>query len=799
MALEIPKIPPPPAVPSAPPASSSQKSFLGSKVIVFFLGLVAVIGTHFYDISTAKSLATNALIAVSLDGATDEATIKKQGGSYLVTSGKEDATVRLFGSSIIRLAPETTLRITPTKSAADLALTSGRLWITTVDSADILKLSTGELHVTIEPGVYDIGYSEGKLVAQAYRHDLFVELLGRTLIIPEGRMMSLSEKKIIQLGSDLAKLHYSKLLKEFPFFALEEGDTWAAQNKEKDAELSREHDKMLRQNVRSRGARVALDGESLVTSISQGVQTTIAALTVNPEKRDERRIEALLDYYDTALYALLIGEERQAQNLLDRLSFDSTRIVNSDAGRELLYERLREIGSPLPTDAFFPARKALDALLDSTTLQNLRHGFNTVRDLAATGSDPETVQRTLALLRSFAATASQHVGEVPQTSGKELFFFGLVMNDFMTSHPYTLREEFIKLQDSIESRYLETITQKEEGLDERQFYMTQKLALVRQIRALMEKDKLPFQDARRAILALVLRIDALRPSFAETAFITYVDAQLTDLAPFVGFLRSTMAEQAHGNFAANFKDYQEQIDEAHSIASLLDTASGGTEISPFKREELAGIVSSDLDADFGNIQIALPESDVSSFVRITSAELEGKKLTALYDTDRKIFTEIIFDGQSVPNPVRVANLKKFLLIKMGKLTLQQGETIETLVEATSQESKIEKVAKSSLQEELTRLKISVDDEYIGLENFADGLIHVRLARLGMEPDVRVFSFDISSKLVDVTNLKIQTVKGEISVNDSFLLKELPSRVEQIYQRALFEKQREVELSKEPVK
>ncbi|MEK9132772.1 MAG: hypothetical protein AAB606_03650, partial [Patescibacteria group bacterium] len=127
--------------------------------------------------------------------------------------------------------------------------------------------------------------------------------------------------------------------------------------------------------------------------------------------------------------------------------------------------------------------------------------------------------------------------------------------------------------------------------------------------------------------------------------------------------------------------------------------------------------------------------------------------------------------------------------------LPQGASAESLMEMPSPQSVLEKVSKSTLLEELQKIDVSVEDKYIGLENIDDGVIHVRLALLGKGTDAIFFSFDVSQKISLVTNLKVNTVSGEVPVNDEFALRDLPIKVQQIFKQAMFEKQKEDEMKK----
>ena len=110
------------------------------------------------------------------------------------------------------------------------------------------------------------------------------------------------------------------------------------------------------------------------------------------------------------------------------------------------------------------------------------------------------------------------------------------------------------------------------------------------------------------------------------------------------------------------------------------------------------------------------------------------------------------------------------------------------------ETSAQKTAALTLQKVLEKFGISVQDQYIGMEDFKDGTLHVRLAHLEVEEEKIAFSFD-ADKDNRISSLKVQTISGVIPVNESFELRELPVKVSQIFKRAQFEKQKEDQFKK----
>ncbi|GEM_PF-5587968 len=774
------------------------------RIFLSAISLLFVFGTFLLDekVTTARDDSEVSLISVVEKGA--DAVMETSGdGSYRFESGQtQPMTIVLSENAVLRFAPKTSATLTLGKAGfvereATFTFNNGRIWINSIASSLLLEVKTSGVQFKMTPGIFDLKYSDRLVDATAYRHSVTAEFLGNQLVLPEGRNMTLDEAKIQNSASTIAKLRYSKLLKEFPYFSPEKPDDWVLQNQSQDEAFFAAYEQKRNRALRDEGPHFGSDENSLFSRLSEFLKQSSITLTFDPQKKEKREMALVFSYFDGAVYHTLVGNNPQSNTLLLSFQKHAQPLRENPQFQVELQNRIDAFAFSRPDDHFFEAKTTLRDLSVSSPLNRFRLAFLDVSDAQALGSDTETRARVFQLLRIFGTLLDGSLKRVNSPeSADELFVQYISYQDFLRQHPELLREEFMKISELYERAHLNLLGTKEAADDERQYFISEKLKSIAMIRGFMEKEVLPFQEGRRSILSLANQIESLKPAFSDTAVASYFDNQLTTLQPFLAFLRSSRAESLHGSFEKDFTEFSANLDDLRKVTQLLGAATGGTQISAFRREELAGMVADDFSGiNISNIKIILPEGEDDPRVKIVSAEFEGKTFSATYDTARKVMSELVFDSEKVPNAVRLENLSKFFLFKMGKFVLPTGATPDSLTEAPSQESLLEKVSKATLLEQLKKLNISVEEKYLGLENLKDGVVHVRLALMGEGVDAKVFSFDVSENASVASNLKVQTVSGEIPVNDTFGLRELPTKVEQIYQRAVFEKQKEEELKK----
>lgn len=772
------------------------------KIAVPLMGLAIVAGTLFLD-DYLQAKTTKKIPEVTMQGL--GGLLQRQDEHSYMASARADNPVTLMFSqnAIIRLAPGTNFQFTILQKEdftrrLEGNLEKGRLWINTLNSIMETEIKMGSLSVLALPGIFDIQEETDVSLLTSHRRNLEIDFLKNRLLLPEHRSISIEHKKLIREAETIGKLRYAKLIKEFPYFEKANPDPWTLENFRNDERFLEKYQKSITDKIKEKGTKIPQQKASLLFQFHEFIPHLQAALTFDPERKGKIMSERIFDYFDASVYSTMIGQDTLALEWLEHFKNLSRDLSQPNRAFDVgIREKQEYLAFTQPRDPLAKAKGMLRERAQTPALQKIHEAFDDVLDLSNSGNGKETQEKLMSELRRYRTIVQENLPKSQrEASGQKILFENLRLYDFLSRHPKLLREEFFKITESFEHRYLEFVASREEADDERQFFILEKLKHIKTIQNLLETGDIAFQEGRRSILLLNQQIEALKPTFADSAVISYMEDQLRELAPFLAFLRSPGGENLRGSFSENFSEFQSNLEELKKVNELLSKARGGTNISPIRREELAATVSKDFhELGMTEIKIVLPEVEDDPTVHIVSAQMEGVTLSGIYDTARKIFSEIVIDEESIENAIRLENFKKFFLIKTGKLVIESGLTPESLAEPVSKTSLLEKVAKTKFLEELKKLNIQVEEKYLGFEDFSDGIIHVALAKLGDGADAKVFSFHLFPKGNTVNNLRVQTVSGEIPVNDTLSLRELPIKVEQIFKRAIFEKQKEEELKK----
>lgn len=767
------------------------------KIAFAVMSVVLAAATLFADQHITRARSEDAAFAVRLADHGEDARFVHQNNVYSLHAGANARLTAAVGESfVLRLEPGAEATVTLPEDFSEgvvrISLGIGRVWINSLHSTFTTVLSTAATTVTADPGIFDISYRSAQLTVTAYRHSAQVGFLGNGLVVPENRSLTVEEKKLNANRVTIAKLRYSKLYKEFPYTAEPAPDTWVTKNKADDAVFADAYIKKIKSAIRDGGPKISVQQSGALFQIARGAKTLTRALTIDSERKNDTDMRTALTYFDAALYASLIGKSEVSTRWLKEFSSLAASIPPREIWSRELAVRVQQTSFALPGEEFFEAHDAVRALLLRTPGERIHAKFNDVLDVAASGNYTETHAKVVTALRKFNAVAKDNLAKMRgEGAATEVFFEGVLVGDFLDRTSRVLREEFLKITEMFESTHLRLLGSGELSDDQKQFFMGEKIKRSKVLRALMEKGEVTFEEGRPAILLLANQIDALRPS-TDTAVLSYFDSQLKEQSQFIAFLRSADADNVHGSFQESFSQFKENIADFKKINDLLTTSSGGMQISSFRREELAKILNDDLaTTGLTKIKLALPDDESTDMVILQSADFQGTSVSAVYDTTRKIFSTIIFGKEQIANSIRLENLQKFFLLKLDKFSLPQGVSAESLVEKPGEGSApsiLQKVVRDSLLAQLTSLKITVEDKNIGFEDFDKGIIHLRLGDAGEEGDPRIFSCNVDQKITTITNLKVQTVMGEVAVNDTFDIKELPTRVKQLYQRAFFDQQ-----------
>ncbi|KKU79541.1 MAG: hypothetical protein UY05_C0027G0003 [Candidatus Peregrinibacteria bacterium GW2011_GWA2_47_7] len=623
------------------------------KIILAVLSIVLVTATLFADQRLTRADNEDTSLALRVADHGDDAVFTHQGNVYALQAGAKARLTAVIGESVVvRLEPGSKATVSLpydlSQSVMHVSLSSGRVWINSLHSTLITTLTTAATTITADPGIFDISYKAAQITVTSYNRSAKIEFLNNNLVVPENRSLTVEGAKLNGNRATIAKLRYSKLYKEFPYTAVPAPDDWVTKNQNDDRAFADAYMQKVTNAIREGGPKVSVNQSGVLFQVASAAKTITRALTLDPARKNKTYIRAALAYFDAALYSALAGDNDVSKRWLDEFSTLASGIPSSDEWTRELAVRAARTSSTLSGDAFFNAHETVNALLVHTPLERIHAQFNNVLDVAASGNDTETQARVVTALRQLGAVAKDNLvqmGGADAATG--VFFESVLVNDFLNRTPRLLREEFLKIAELFESTHLRLLSKGEFSDDQKQFFMGEKINRIKVVHGLMEKDDVSFKEGRSAILLLADQIDALRPT-TDTAVLSYFDNQLKEQSQFIAFLRSSDADNVHENFQESFAQFTANVADIKKVNDLLSSSTGGTQISLFRREELAQIVNTDIaTTGLTQIKLVLPEDEGVDIVTLQSANFQGTTVSASYDTVHKVFSNITFGKEQI--------------------------------------------------------------------------------------------------------------------------------------------------------
>ncbi|MBP9717813.1 hypothetical protein KBD59_00760 [Candidatus Gracilibacteria bacterium] len=769
-------------------------------VVLFSLGMT-MSGYYMETRSEAGVLIYDQPLSIEVSGMRDAAVDQKE-GSYQVSTQKDEKEVYIGGNIVVRVSPNSQVTIAqgshPHIDGVTIVVQKGKVWINAENSVYPVTVLTKSLasyptqiRTDVSGAVVVVSYIDEVVRIKAMKQSAYVYFLTIGLVVHDGTFTDITEAKLVRAGKDLVQLRYAKLTKEFPLTQLPDLDAWEKKNDAKDETFHTQLIRAHESDLRTVGPRVSLDTGSTSTAISDVIFDVAQAGTFSADRKIQRVQDVFFEHIETAAYALLVNNQVASKDLLEKARLLVPELSNRKEFALSLRERY---AFSHPSETFYPIYEFLSEVGNRDAFTRLKDQFAGVLMSSHNGNDALTEQRVISLLNEFGDSVEKHVAVLrsPENS-KKVLLLARDVRAFVMSSSTLLREQFLKILDVIEMGYLDTLKTAEASNDERQFLISDKLYLLKLVKANLDKRKISFQDARGAMLHLANRIDLLKPSLSQAAFIEYFDTQYKQQLPFLSFMRSSEAREIVGDYTEYYKLYQLKVSETQRVQDLLQTSLGGAAIPAVTRERLAKKVVEDLDSiGLEKIHVTFPDDEDSPVVKINDALFEGRTISLSYNTDAQILSDITLNAVAISNALRLDSARTFLLIKIGKLKLPVGTTEESFA-APVGPSLLEKVATEKITTELQKVGITVKPEDIDLTDFTTDVIHIKMATIGEGLQQIKLSFDVINKLTIAQHIKVTTVLGELELGEGFSLAEVGAKARAMYDHAVLDQKRNEEL------
>lgn len=674
----------------------------------------------------------------------------------------------------------------------EIKLRAGKIWLNTINSGYTTRVLLGEYTVIVPPAIVSLEYIDGKSTIEVLRRIVYVSIGANKRYISQNNGAQFYDTTIKNYSKELGQIHISKFFKEFPLYALTTNKPWYTENSRADEKLHALLIAQFTNAIRQRGPRISSVDGSFIDSLSSIKLALTRAITIDSEKRSAASFANAQRYFDTALYYLHIGSSAEAHNMLTLFEGSMTPIVNDTNFSLLVLDD--SLGISEFGDAYFRAREVLNELINEGPMEELMVQLSSVYDSAFLAPSPEQKELLIAAMNQLSAKIEKNAASL---SEKESLYLADVLHLFIQSSATLMRDSYYRALSLLQDAALAQASSRESKIDTQQFFLAQKLEALIVLKNKLDSGDIDFQQARKAMLFVAQTIELIKPLLTQSAFLPYFEEKYKLIQPFIAFLRSTETESLRGSFTDEYRQYSEKIRDANYIQSLLNTATGGENLSSLEREQLASITAQDLaSTGLRDIQLAFDSNQNSSLIIISRALFDGVSFSARYDTIRKIFTNVFYDEKEIQGGIRLENLSTYLLVSRGKISLAENKSLDSLTQTSGNDEGIKiRTTIENLKKILNDAGTSLDAKYVDTALYDKGTLKILLASRGQEPIQKLFSFEISIDLQTVRNLEVQTVLGQFPVNDEFPFKELALRVDQIFERAIFEKEKNAEVEK----
>lgn len=747
-----------------------------------------------------------------------------QAGDTVQVKSGSSAEIHFSDRGLVRLSPDARVNVDVLDTEHDayvFNLKKGRLWANNIYTSAVMNIVANGAYVIPDFAAVDVNISDQKTLVYAQRHEASIGLVPldyqakslkvfpdgdfiNSYLLPQGNQTTVFADKIVQNESTLRKLFYSKLVKEFPFGAIDpqilSTDDWLKQNIVFDKTFDKKIQDESSQQIRSRGLKIA-DVNSFGYSFGQALNRFYNFLTFSGDKVIARTRDDIFDHFDDAKYLLLFGQTTSANEHLiyfKKFFDEALRSQGPDFLASVL-DRLRaeydQLSYVTPDDPLASAKSVLNTYLlaqlgssqDAVRQKFLlvRNTMNGVYDLADKGSHlaRQALEDYYAQFIALSAKEIQNLGSVKNILAEE----NQNMNNLFLQYPVFYSDRFFAMKNQLEQQWLALLPDGEDKNEEKQTIVSQKIDFLRQLQTFFLADKITVDDAKQIVFRLFREADDLQlPQQNQVAVNELYAQRLQDFGVFYRYLNSTeyVATTLHGASRKNqFSDFVKAQQEQVSIEQIRQEILGNQTVPAVTpdmilaqaQKDFAGIGAADVVFGLFN--------DISQkIIPLNGAVIGGITIRAVYNWDSKLVSQI-YTGDTLISeaPVNLGSLELLVRTKTQQPLPQTQQPLEPQPTPTPAQqpapaaTKTERVAKILLMQKLKTNDIAATEGGITIVDLGKSLFALSGAILVSDQSVN-FNFDVDGKNGLVTNLVVQTVAGPKPVEGTLNLADVSAQV-----------------------
>ena len=745
------------------------------------------------------------------------------GDSVQVKSGT-GVEIQFSDRGLVRLSQDAQLNVDvldPIQDAYVLNLKKGRVWANSIYTSAVLNVVANGAYVIPDFAAVDVSISDQKTLVYAQRHESSIGLVPldfiakssklfpdgdfiNSYLLPQGNQTTVFSDKIAQNESTLRKLFYSKLVKEFPFGAIDpqvlNADDWLKQN----IVLDKTYDKKVQddssEQIRSRGLKIG-DMNSFGFSFGQALNRFYNFLTFSRTKVLVRTRDDIFNHFGDAKYLLLYGQTTSAQEHFDYFKRSLDEAFGSQGPDFLVsaLDRLRQEYDQLsyvtPDDSLAPAKSMLNTYLlaqlgssDDAVRQKfllVRNTMNGAYDLADKGSQlaRQALNDYYTQFVALAAKEVQNLVNFKNILAEE----NQNMNNLFFHYPVFYNDSFFAMKNQLEQQWLALLPEGDDKNEEKQTIISQKIDFLKQLQTFFLDDKISVDDAKLIVFRLFREADDLQlPPQNQVAVNQLYAQRLQDFGVFYRYLNSTeyVATTLHGSSRKNqFSDFVKAQQEQVSIDQIRQEILGSQTAPAITPDMILAQAAKDFSA-IGATNVAFGVfTDINQkTVPLSNATIGGVSVRAQYNWDSKLVSQIYTGDKLISaEPVNLGSLALLIQTKTQLAIPQTQQSVQTQSAPTltqqpaSTATKTERVAKILLMQKLKANDIAATEVGITIDDLGKSLFTVTGAILVSDQSVN-FNFDVDGKNGVVTNLVVQTATGPKSLEGTLNLADVSALV-----------------------
>ncbi len=498
-------------------------------------------------------------------------------GDIFANSELDITTIEFSGDGELRLGPDTRVLLAyqdVENSEFVFKLIEGEVWLNNM-------FSNAKVNIMVEGAVVDPGQSiiyvkvdddKAKVYANTNNADIYFvsqdyapdsaitdvdDSILNSLLIPQGREVTVFASKVANNESVIARLLFSKLIKEFQYLVFDKdqlrNNAWFADNISQDQQHAIVVKNQRLKRIRDRGLQYeSLD--SFNYQLDQYLLQAYNLLTFSDERVGMRILASLYDLLYDSQYLFDLGKLDEGRQRLTSFKTNADRIF-LEYGEELksdydakIYQEIEYLSFINPNDSLFELKEVLiDIYLNSIggTEEEMRSQFRFLQeDLNALNFYAEN--RNFNLIKVVYQEYMEDLKEVLEMHSDQLQQNVVliqqqnqILDNLFAQYAQLYRTDFFTSKLFIENEYLKLLPEGLDKYEEIQTMINQRIYFLKLLQKYFLEEEVPLSDAQNIITLLMLQIEELQlPREYQVGISQLFNTRLKDFAVFNVYLYS---------------------------------------------------------------------------------------------------------------------------------------------------------------------------------------------------------------------------------------------------------------------